>query len=117
MRDPSAPAKRRDEMAKAAAPFLHSKLASIENPKIQEGSRLDGKRVNPGFDIGEVLQKKRSHIGVDLIAIRDRQIGPRTTPRFLTFLPARSRRAGAGRGCAQHTTQRAAAGEHHRLNV
>jgi hypothetical protein len=89
MRDPSAPAKRRDEMAKAAAPFLHSKLASIENPKIQEGSRLDGKRVNPGFDIGEVLQKKRSHIGVDLIAIRDRQIGPRTTPRFLTFLPTR----------------------------
>ena len=31
MRDPNAPAKRRDEMAKAAAPFLHSKLASIEN--------------------------------------------------------------------------------------
>ena len=30
------------EMAKAAAPFLHSKLASIENPKIQEGSRLTG---------------------------------------------------------------------------
>jgi len=31
MRDPNAPPKRRDEMAKAAAPFLHSKLASIEN--------------------------------------------------------------------------------------
>jgi hypothetical protein len=31
MRDPNVPAKRRDEMAKAAAPFLHSKLASIEN--------------------------------------------------------------------------------------
>jgi hypothetical protein len=30
MRDPTAPVKRRDEMAKAAAPFLHSKLASIE---------------------------------------------------------------------------------------
>ena len=30
MRDPSAPAKRRDEMAKAAAPFLHAKLASVE---------------------------------------------------------------------------------------
>jgi hypothetical protein len=30
MRDPSIPAKRRDEMAKAAAPFLHPKLASIE---------------------------------------------------------------------------------------
>jgi hypothetical protein len=42
MRDPNATAKRRDEMAKAATPFLHSKLASIENPKIQEGSRLTG---------------------------------------------------------------------------
>jgi hypothetical protein len=42
MRDPNATAKRRDEMAKAAAPFLHSKLASIENPKIQEGSMLTG---------------------------------------------------------------------------
>jgi hypothetical protein len=30
MRDPKAPAKRRDEMAKAAAPFLHARLASIE---------------------------------------------------------------------------------------
>jgi hypothetical protein len=30
MRDPKAPARRRDEMAKAAAPYLHSKLASIE---------------------------------------------------------------------------------------
>ena len=30
MRDPKAHARRRDEMAKAAAPYLHSKLASIE---------------------------------------------------------------------------------------
>jgi len=30
MRDPNIPAKRRDEMAKAAAPFLHARLASIE---------------------------------------------------------------------------------------
>jgi len=30
MRDPNASAKRRDEMAKAAAPFLHARLASIE---------------------------------------------------------------------------------------
>ena len=30
MRDPRAPARRRDEMAKAAAPYLHSKLAPIE---------------------------------------------------------------------------------------
>jgi hypothetical protein len=50
---------------------------------------IDRKRINPGFDVGEVLQKKGSHIGVDLISIRDRQIGARTTPRFLTFLPTR----------------------------
>jgi hypothetical protein len=30
MRDPNAAAKRRDEMVKAAAPFLHARLASIE---------------------------------------------------------------------------------------
>jgi hypothetical protein len=30
MRDPKAPARRRDEMAKAAAPYSHSKFASIE---------------------------------------------------------------------------------------
>jgi hypothetical protein len=30
MRDTKAPARRRDEMAKAAAPFLHARLASIE---------------------------------------------------------------------------------------
>lgn len=30
MRDPKAPARRRDDMAKAAAPYLHSKLSSIE---------------------------------------------------------------------------------------
>ena len=47
------------------------------------------KRVDPGFDIGEVLHKKRSHIRVDLIAIRDRQIGTGATPRFLTFLAPR----------------------------
>ena len=50
---------------------------------------VDRKRVNPGFDIGEVLQKKRSHICVDLIAIRDRQIGTGAPPRFLTLLTTR----------------------------
>jgi hypothetical protein len=50
---------------------------------------VDRQRVNPGFDIGEVLQKKLSHICVDFIAIRDRQIGARATPRFLTLLPTR----------------------------
>ena len=42
MRDPNATAKRRDDMAKAAAPFLHSKLASIENPGLQEEPKLQG---------------------------------------------------------------------------
>ena len=31
MRDQHAPARRRDEMAKAAAPFFHAKLAAIEH--------------------------------------------------------------------------------------
>jgi hypothetical protein len=50
---------------------------------------IDRHRVNPGFDIGEVLEKKRSHIRVDLIAIRDRQIGTGATPRFLALLAPR----------------------------
>ena len=33
MRDPAASAKRRDEMAKAAAPYLHAKLAPIDPPQ------------------------------------------------------------------------------------
>jgi hypothetical protein len=36
MRDPKAPAKRRDEMARAAAPFLHSKLSAVEHSGSQE---------------------------------------------------------------------------------
>ena len=45
MRDPSTSAKRRDEMAKAAAPFLHSKLASIENPNPQDDPGITGLEV------------------------------------------------------------------------
>ena len=50
---------------------------------------IDRERVDPGFDIGEVLHKKLSHIRVDLIAIRDRQISTGATPRFLLFLASR----------------------------
>jgi hypothetical protein len=50
---------------------------------------VDGKRVHPRLDVSEVLEKKCSHVGVDLIAIRDRQIGVGTTPRFLAFLASR----------------------------
>ena len=42
MRDPKAPAKRRDEMAKAAAPYLHSKLASIEHSGSQDKPMVTG---------------------------------------------------------------------------
>ena len=51
MRDPKAPTKRRDEMAKAAAPYLHSRLASIEQhgaddkPPVQ--TRIRVSFVNP----------------------------------------------------------------------
>src|SRR5262245_38503993 len=50
---------------------------------------IERKRVNPGFDIGEVLHKKRSHVLVDLVAIWHRQIGMRVMPRSLAFLLAR----------------------------
>jgi hypothetical protein len=53
MRDPSAPAKRRDEMAKAAAPFLHSKLASIEN------SELPKEPMTAGIEVSFVLPPRR----------------------------------------------------------
>lgn len=46
MRDPNATAKRRDEMAKAATPFLHSKLASIENLKVQDEPKIKGIEVS-----------------------------------------------------------------------
>lgn len=45
MRDPNTTAKRRDEMAKAAAPFLHSKLASIENRGVHEEPGITGLEV------------------------------------------------------------------------
>lgn len=50
---------------------------------------IDREWVNSRLDIREVLHKKCSHIAVDLIAIRDRQIGTRAMPRFLTFLAPR----------------------------
>jgi hypothetical protein len=45
MRDANATAKRRDEMAKAAAPFLHSKLTSIENTGSQDEPGITGLEV------------------------------------------------------------------------
>jgi hypothetical protein len=42
MRDQKASARRRDEMAKAAAPYLHSKLASIEHSGSQDKPAITG---------------------------------------------------------------------------
>src|SRR5215471_8895940 len=42
MRDPKAQARRRDDMAKAAAPYVHSRLASIENPGLNEEPGIKG---------------------------------------------------------------------------
>jgi hypothetical protein len=53
MRDPTASAKRRDEMAKAAAPFLHSKLASIEN------SGPPKEPITTGIEVSFVVPKRR----------------------------------------------------------
>ena len=50
---------------------------------------IDGQRVNARLDIGEILQKERSHIRVDLIALWDRQISTRATSRFPTLLAPR----------------------------
>jgi hypothetical protein len=53
MRDPSAAIRRRDEMAKAAAPFVHSKLASVENlgpPK---------EPTTTGIEVSFVVPKRR----------------------------------------------------------
>src|SRR5262245_20191888 len=54
MRDPNATAKRRDEMAKAAAPFLHSKLGSIENPRPQDKPYVNG------IEVSFVIPKRRT---------------------------------------------------------
>src|SRR5262249_16779310 len=48
---------------------------------------IDGKRVTPRLNIGEILQKERSHIRVDLIALWDRQISTGAT--FPTLLAPR----------------------------
>jgi hypothetical protein len=42
MRDPNVPARRRDEMAKAVAPYLHARLAPIESPAPEDEPRING---------------------------------------------------------------------------
>src|SRR5262249_3575344 len=50
---------------------------------------MDGQGVNARLNIREILPKERSHIRVDLIAFRDRQISTGATSRFPTLLALR----------------------------
>ena len=54
MRDPSAAEKRRDEMAKAAAPYVHAKLSSIEHSPLQDQPRVTG------IEVSFVMPKPRT---------------------------------------------------------
>src|SRR5262245_50997163 len=47
---------------------------------------INRERVNASLDVGEVLQKKRSHISINLRALGNRQISTSATPYFLAFL-------------------------------
>jgi hypothetical protein len=65
-----------------------------ENPRpMKQRSKrpvmIDGQRVNARLNIREILPKERSHIRVDLIAFRDRQISTGATSRFPTLLVLR----------------------------
>jgi hypothetical protein len=42
MRDQDAPARRRDEMARAAAPFVHARLTSVEPKPVSDPSKPEG---------------------------------------------------------------------------
>jgi len=55
MRDPAASAKRRDEMAKAATPYLHAKLAPIDPPRPPD----DAEDLGEDNEIRIVLVKAR----------------------------------------------------------
>src|SRR5580704_15665040 len=43
MRDPTAQTKRRDEMARAAAPYLHSKLNSVNPKPVADFEKREGR--------------------------------------------------------------------------
>jgi hypothetical protein len=65
-----------------------------ENPRpMKQRSKrpimIDGQRIDSCLNISEILPKERSHVRVDLIAFRDRQISTGTTSRFPTLLASR----------------------------
>src|SRR5215475_1652535 len=78
----------------ALAPLMDGGKVLEEKPRpMKQRSKrsvmIDGQRVNARLNIGEILQKERSHIGVDLIALWDRQISTGATSRFPTLLAPR----------------------------
>jgi hypothetical protein len=58
MRDPKAQARRRDDMAKAAAPYVHSRLASVEQPGPQTKPAITG------IEVVFVVPKPRADRGL-----------------------------------------------------
>src|SRR5262245_36502327 len=78
----------------ALAPFMDGRKVLEEKPRpMKQRSKrpvvIDGKRVDVRLNIGEILPKERSHIRVDLIARRHRQINMGATSRFPTLLAPR----------------------------
>src|SRR5262245_63215654 len=75
----------------ALAPFMDGGKVLEEKPRpMKQCSKrpvmIDGQRVKPRLNIGEILPKERSHIRVDLIALRHRQISTGATSRFPALL-------------------------------
>jgi hypothetical protein len=58
MRDPRVPAKRRDEMAKAAAPYLHSRLSAIAHSG-PEDDDTNGSPIDQHFRIEFINSPRR----------------------------------------------------------
>jgi len=50
----------------------------------QRSIMIGGKRVEAGFDIGEILLEKDGHIRVEASAVRHRQLGMGAQLRFLS---------------------------------
>ena len=47
----------------------------------QRAVMIGGKRIDPGFDIGEVLHEQCGHVGIEAVAIRHRRVGLGAAPR------------------------------------
>jgi hypothetical protein len=76
MRDGAASAKRRDEMAKSAAPYLHAKLAPIE--RLEPPDDGEGKPPDNLIEIELVRPPSETRTGIryDGVLVRLRELSP-----------------------------------------